>query len=214
MEKVLEDISSALVELTDPQKLQDLINLALSQNIPVSDIIEKGLRSGLQGVGRKYEEGEYFLSELLFAASILDQVMQTLKPRLSMQTQTKARILLGTVRGDIHDIGKNIFKLMAESAGFHVEDLGVDVDPERFVQELTRLKADILGLSCLLSTGLPEVNIVVDKINQAKIRDNLKVLIGGNAVSEKFARQIGVDAAALDAVQGVEFCRRVIKHET
>jgi 5-methyltetrahydrofolate--homocysteine methyltransferase len=214
LEKVLEDISSALVELTDPQKLQDLINLALSQNIPVSDIIEKGLRSGLQGVGRKYEEGEYFLSELLFAASILDQVMQTLKPRLSMQTQTKARILLGTVRGDIHDIGKNIFKLMAESAGFHVEDLGVDVDPERFVQELTRLKADILGLSCLLSTGLPEVNIVVDKINQAKIRDNLKVLIGGNAVSEKFARQIGVDAAALDAVQGVEFCRRVIKHET
>ena len=211
---MLEDISSALVELTDPQKLQDLINLALSQNIPVSDIIEKGLRSGLQGVGRKYEEGEYFLSELLFAASILDQVMQTLKPRLSMQTQTKARILLGTVRGDIHDIGKNIFKLMAESAGFHVEDLGVDVDPERFVQELTRLKADILGLSCLLSTGLPEVNIVVDKINQAKIRDNLKVLIGGNAVSEKFARQIGVDAAALDAVQGVEFCRRVIKHET
>jgi len=209
----LEDISSALVELSDPQKLQDLINLALSQNIPVSDIIEKGLRSGLQGVGRKYEEGEYFLSELLFAASILDQVMQTLKPRLGMQTQTRARILLGTVRGDIHDIGKNIFKLMAESAGFQVEDLGVDVDPERFVQELTRLKADILGLSCLLTTGLPEVNIVVDKLNQAKIRNNLKVLIGGNAVSEKFARQIGVDAAALDAVQGVEFCRRVIKHE-
>ena len=209
----MEDISSALVELSDPQKLQDLINLALSQNIPVSDIIEKGLRSGLQGVGRKYEEGEYFLSELLFAASILDQVMQTLKPRLGMQTQTRARILLGTVRGDIHDIGKNIFKLMAESAGFQVEDLGVDVDPERFVQELTRLKADILGLSCLLTTGLPEVNIVVDKLNQAKIRNNLKVLIGGNAVSEKFARQIGVDAAALDAVQGVEFCRRVIKHE-
>lgn len=201
--------------MSDPHDLQDLIEVALSQDIPLSDVVEKGLRAGLQEVGAKYENGEYFLSELLFAASTIDQVMQMLKPKLSAQpVHEKGIILLGTVRGDIHDIGKNIFKLMAESAGFHVEDLGVDVDPERFEKESARLKPDILGLSCLLTTGLHEVNIVVDKLKQAKIRNNLKVLIGGNAVTEQFARQVGADAAALDAIQGVEFCRRVIKHET
>jgi methanogenic corrinoid protein MtbC1 len=176
------------------------------------DIVEKGLRSGLREVGQKYENGEYFLAELLFAASILDEVMQALRPRLGAQTRNKrGTILLGTVRGDIHDIGKNIFKLMAESAGFGVKDIGVDVDPERFIQESIQLKPDILALSCLLTTGLPEIKIVVERLDEAKIRRDLKVLIGGNAVTKEFAREIGADAAALDAVQGVEFCRSVMK---
>lgn len=186
--------------------------MALSQNIQASDIVEKGLRLGLQKVGQKYEDGEYFLAELLFAASIVDQVMQVLIPKLNTDTlHKKGMILLGTVRGDVHDIGKNIFKLMAVSAGFRVEDVGVDVDPERFVQESMRLKPDVLGLSCLLTTGLAEIKVVIDMLEQAEARADLKVLLGGNAVTKEFAQQAAADAAAFDAVEGVEFCNNAVE---
>jgi methanogenic corrinoid protein MtbC1 len=186
-----------------------LVKLALSQNISVPDIVEKGLRPGFDIVGQKYEKGEYFLSELIFAAATLDKVMQVLKPLLSTRNlHKKGTILLGTIHGDIHDIGKNIFKWMAESAGFSVQDLGVDVDPEHFIQESKRLEPDILGLSCLLTTGLPEIKVVTDMLNQTEIRSNLKVLIGGNAVTKEFAQQVGAHAA-LDAIQGVEFCKKL-----
>jgi methanogenic corrinoid protein MtbC1 len=212
MGNVLEEISVALSDLRSAGELRDLINAALAENVPISDIVEKGLRSGLQEVGQRYEEGEYFLSELLCAASLLDQAMQELRPKLDTQTfHVRATVLLGTVRGDIHDIGKNIFKMIAESAGFTVQDLGVDVDPSRFIQESERLRPDLLGLSCLLTSGLAEIKVVIERLDQAKIKSNLKVLIGGNAVTKEFARQVGADAAALDAVQGVEFCRSVTK---
>jgi len=208
---VLEEISSALSNLSNPEKIQDLIKTALSQNIPASDIVEKGLRKGLQEIGAKYENGEYFLSELLFAASIMDQLMQFLRPNLAGQSvNEKGKILLGTVRGDIHDIGKNMFKMMAESSGFKVEDLGVDVDPDRFVQESRHLHPDILGLSCLLTTGLPEIKTVGERLRQANVGNDLKILIGGNAVTKEFAREVGA-AAALDAVEGVELCRSMVK---
>jgi methanogenic corrinoid protein MtbC1 len=211
MASVLEEISLALSNLHSPEELRALIDAALAENLPVSDIVEKGLRLGLEEVGRKYENGEYFLAELLFAASNLDQAMEPLRPKLTQNLQMNGLILLGTVRGDIHDIGKNIFKLMAQSSGFRVEDVGVDVDPDFFAQESKRLRPNLLGLSCLLTTGLPEIKVVIDKLHQAGIRGDLRVLIGGNAVTKDFARQVGADDAALDAVQGVEFCRSVIK---
>ena len=212
MADLLLEISSALADLRGPEEIEELVNAALSQDISVAEIVEGGLRRGLQEVGQKYENGEYFLAELLFAASNVDQVMQTLRPKLSAQTlHKKGTILLGTVRGDIHDIGKNMFKLMAQSAGFEVEDLGVDVDPELLVQVSKRLRPELIGLSCLLTTGLPEIKMAIERLDQAGARSDLKVLIGGNAVTHEFARQVGADCAALDAVQGVEFCRRVIK---
>jgi len=119
---ILGEISSTIRDLGGSQKVQDLINNALSHNIPVSDIVEKGLRKGLEQVGAKYEAGEYFLAELLFAASMIDGAMQILGPRLKEQAiEKKGTILLGTVRGDMHDIGKNIFKMLVEAAGFEVD---------------------------------------------------------------------------------------------
>ena len=119
---VLDEISTALANLEGAEKVQGLIDDALSQNIPVSDIVEKGLRPGLRQVGAKYENGEYFLAELLFAASILDEVMRFMKPKLDAQPMQKiGTILLGTVRGDMHDIGKNVFKMIAVSTGFEVK---------------------------------------------------------------------------------------------
>jgi len=120
-------------------------------------------------------------------------------------------ILLGTVRGDMHDIGKNVFKIIAVSTGYEVKDLNVDVDPEMFVQQSKETGPDILGLSCLLTTALPEINVVIDLLRQSKMRDRVKVLIGGNAVTREYAREVGADAAALNAVEGVDFCRGAVK---
>jgi methanogenic corrinoid protein MtbC1 len=209
---LLGEICSSLTNLEGTEKVQGLIDKALSQNIPMSDIMEKGLRAGLQQVGIKYENGEYFLAELLFAASILDDLMKSLKPKLDTQSTRKVgTILLGTVRGDMHDIGKNVFKMIAVSTGFEVQDLNVDVDPEQFVQQSNQTTPDVLGLSCLLTTALPEIKVVIDLLCQSKIRDRMKVLIGGNAVTKDYAREVGADAAALDAIEGVDFCKGAVK---
>ena len=212
MADILDEIRSTVADLGGSARLHELVNKALSQSIPVSDIVEKGLRVGLQEVGSKYEAGEYFLAELLFAASILDEAMQIIKPRLNADAMHGGgKILLGTVRGDMHDIGKNIFRMMANAAGFEVQDLNVDVDPEIFVQQSKQTKPDILGLSCLLTTALPEIKVVIDMLDQAKIRSYLKILLGGNAVTKEFAREVGADAAALDAVEGVDLSRGLVK---
>ena len=212
MDDILDEISSTLSDLGGPEKIRALIEKALSQNISTPDIVEKGLRAGLQQVGAKYEAGEYFLAELLFAASILEEVMQFIKPKLDAEAlQKTGTILLGTVRGDMHDIGKNIFKMMAVAAGFEVDDLNVDVDPDLFVQESKRIRPEILGLSCLLTTALSEIKVVIDMLSESKIRGRLKVLIGGNAVTKEFAREVGAEAAALNAIEGVDFCRGAVK---
>jgi len=212
MTDVLGDIAAAIGKLDSANNTKALLAIAIFQGVSATDIAERGIRRGLEIVGQKYEAGEYFLSELLYAGSLVSDLFEILKSVMkNQQLERKGVIVLGTVRGDIHDIGKNIFKLMAESAGFMVEDLGVDVDPERFVQESKRLRPDTLGLSCLLTTGLPEIEVVTEMLNQAKTRSDLKVLIGGNAVTKEFAQQVGADAAAFDAIQGVEFCRGAIR---
>jgi methanogenic corrinoid protein MtbC1 len=212
MADILDEISSTLSDLGGSEKICALIEKASSQNISIPDIVEKGLRAGLQQVGAKYEAGEYFLAELLFAASILDEVMQFIKPKLDAEAIQKAgTILLGTVRGDMHDVGKNIFKMMAVATGFEVDDLNVDVDPSLFVQESKRIRPEILGLSCLLTTALSEIKVVIDMLRESEIRRQVKVLIGGNAVTKEFAREVGADAAALNAIEGVDFCRGAVK---
>jgi 5-methyltetrahydrofolate--homocysteine methyltransferase len=207
LEDILAEISSAIGNLDGLERVQDLVGKALSRGTTVSDIVEKGLRKGLEQVGAKYEASEYFLAELLFAASIMDGAMQILRPELARQAiQKKGTILLGTVRGDIHDIGKNIFKMLAEGAGFEVSDLGVDVEPEAFLGRSRESRPDTVALSCLLTTGLPEIKNTITVLAGAKMRDEVKVLIGGNAVNKEFAREAGADAAALDAVEGVNLC--------
>lgn len=208
MDEILDKIAYTLGNLENSNNLGKFISEALKKNIPVLEILEKGLRKGLNEVGRKYEAGEYFLSELLFGASMMEDAMKILAPRLKAEKlERKGQIVLGTVRGDIHDIGKNIFKMFAEGTGFEVYDLGVDVNPENFVRIVMEKKPDVLGLSALLTTTTPEMNIVIEELEKAGIRDRVRVLLGGNAVTAEFGKEIGADAVALDAVQGVGFCR-------
>lgn len=188
------------------------MNTAVFQGISIPDIVDKGLRLGLQQVGAKYEAGQYFLAELLFAASIMDETMQILRPKLQGQAMhNKGRILLGTVRGDMHDIGKNMFRMMAEADGFAVEDLGVDVEPEVFVEQSKLIKPHVVGLSCLLTTALSEMGVVVDELIKSGTKKDVRILIGGNAVTKEFGQEIGADEAALNAIEGVDFCRGAIR---
>jgi len=207
--EILEEIAVTLSELEDSAKIRGLIDKALAQRVPVAEIIEEGLRKGLDLVGKKYENGVFFLAELLYAGSIMNDALQMLRSNLDLKgVEPKGVVVLGTVRGDMHDIGKNIFKMFAIASGFEVHDLGVDVEPETFVDKLRETKAEILGLSSLLTTTLWEIKNVIEKLNKAGMRDGVKVLIGGNAVTKDFAREVGADEVALDAVEGVKICRR------
>lgn len=204
---LLQDIVTTLSELQDSGKIKRLVQEALSEGFPVAQIVEAGLRKGLDEVGKKYEQGEYFLAELLFGAALMNDAFEILEPHLKLASiERKGTIVLGTVRGDIHDIGKNIFGMFAKAAGFDVHDLGVDIEPAHFVEELKETNAEILALSALLTTTRQEMKIIIDHLNHTGIR--VRVLLGGNAVTKDFAKEIGADYAALDAVEGVEMCKR------
>ncbi|WP_455367583.1 cobalamin B12-binding domain-containing protein [[Eubacterium] cellulosolvens] len=207
MNDILGKIAQALANL-EGNNLTKYVKEALEQKIPVIDILEKGLKRGLADVGQRFENKEYFLSELLFGASIMEDAMKILSPYLQNESLVKkGKIVLGTVRGDIHDIGKNIFKMFAEGSGFEVYDLGVDVDPTAFVQTVADKKPDVLGLSALLTTTIQEMKTVIDELKKTGIRDGVKVLLGGNAVTDEFGKEAGADAIAVDAVQGVNICK-------
>ncbi|MCX6660239.1 MAG: cobalamin-dependent protein [Candidatus Bathyarchaeota archaeon] len=205
----MQEIVRSISNLEGLDHIKKLVEKALKQKHPVNEIIEKGLKPGLDDVGGRYEKGEYFLSELLYAGEIMTGLFDVLKPHMKQgDIEQTGTILLGTVRGDMHDIGKNIFGMMAQFSGFKVHDIGVDANPERFVEETKKTGAGIVGMSTLLTSTLPEVKIVLDRLREAGIREKVKVIIGGNAVTKQFAQEVGVDAAALDVVEGVEICKK------
>lgn len=164
-------------------------------------------------MGQKYEAGEYFLAELLYAGSLVTELSQLLAPTMKDQKpKPKGRIALGTVKGDIHDIGKNIFKMLAESAGFEVSDLGVDVEPSVFVDEVRKTSPQVLALSALLTTSLAEMKSTVDTLVASDVRSKVRVILGGNAVKKEFGKEIGADGATHDAVEGLEICRSWVQN--
>jgi methanogenic corrinoid protein MtbC1 len=207
--ELINNISKTISNLENSEKIKNLIKEAISQKIPIVEIIEEGLRKGLDIVGKKYENNEYFLSELLYAATLMNDALEILEPLLKTEKlKSKGIIVLGTVKGDIHDIGKNIFKMYAQATGFEVYDLGVDVDPEVFIKKIKETGAQILGLSALLTTTILEMKTVIEQLKKAGIRNKVKVLLGGNAVTKEFAKEIGADAAALNAIEGIEICKK------
>jgi dimethylamine corrinoid protein len=208
MTDVLGELGDAIGKLNSEEQVRTLLSAAISQGFSTSQIVEKGVRKGLQTVGEKYEAGEYFLSELLYAGSLVEGLLQALKPGMrDEELEQKGVIVLGTVRGDIHDLGKNIFKMLADSSGFEVHDLGVDIEPATFVAQVKETHAQVVGLSALLTTSLVEMKGTLDALRTAGLKDNLKVLLGGNAVKKEFGAEIGADATALDAVEGLEICK-------
>lgn len=184
----------------DGDKLQELVQKALDEGTPANEILKKGLIVGMDIVGEKMESGDMFIPEVLMAAQAMSISVEILKPLLAEGEGTSAgKVIIGTVKGDLHDIGKNLVVMMMESAGFEVIDLGVDVDPAKFVAAIKENKPNIVGLSALLTTTMPMMRKSIESIEESGLRDGLKIIVGGAPVNKAFADEIGADGYAPDA---------------
>ncbi len=193
------EIKETLVNL-DQQRLLQLVNDALAEGTPASDILNNGLIAGMDIVGEKMESGDMFIPEVLMAARAMSKGVEILKPLLGDEdSATKGRVIIGTVKGDLHDIGKNLVAMMAESAGLTVHNLGVDISPEEFVRQIKEKNATILCLSALLTTTMPMMKQTIDAVVESGLRDQVKIMVGGAPVTQAFADDIGADAFAPDA---------------
>ena len=184
----------------DGDKLLELVQAALDAGTSANAILNDALIAGMDIVGEKMETGDMFIPEVLMAAQAMSQSVEVLKPLLADgQSSTVGKVVLGTVKGDLHDIGKNLVKMMMESAGFETIDLGVDIDPEEFVKDVVDNKPDIVGLSALLTTTMPMMKRSIESIEESGLRNNLKIIVGGAPVNQAFADEIGADGYAPDA---------------
>ena len=183
----------------------ELIQQALDNNIALDDIISQGLTSGMQVVGEKFNSKEYFIPDMLASADAVAAGMDMLRPYLEKSDiESKGKFVIATVKGDIHDIGKDIVTMLVKGEGYEVNDLGIDVPTEKIVEVVKNEKPDFLGLSALLTTTMVVMGEIIEALKEAGLRDSVKVLIGGAAISEEFAQEIGADAYCADGFQAIE----------
>jgi 5-methyltetrahydrofolate--homocysteine methyltransferase len=184
------------------------VQSALEAGLEPGTILAEGMIAAMSEVGRRFEEGEYYVPEMLIAARAMQAGLSMLKPHLvSSDVKSAGRVAIGTVKGDLHDIGKNLVALMLEGAGFEVMDLGVDVPPEKFIEAITTNGADIVAFSALLTTTMPNMKITIEAIQKAGLRDKVKIIVGGAPVTQEYANQIGADGYAADASRAVSLAR-------
>ncbi|HBL17092.1 MAG TPA: cobalamin-binding protein [Elusimicrobia bacterium] len=202
--EILASIVQSLEE-GDEETVSELTREALGQGLKARDILDKGLIAGMNAVGVKFREHEVFLPDVLLSAKAMNAGMKHLKPHFAKEgVPNIGKVVLGTVHGDLHDIGKNLVSIMLKGAGFDVVDLGKDIIPEAFVDAAVREEAGFLGLSALLTTTMPVMKDVVDLVKKRGLSGKLRVIVGGAPVSEDYARQIGADLYAFDAASAVD----------
>jgi 5-methyltetrahydrofolate--homocysteine methyltransferase len=186
------------------------VQTALNEGIPADTVLNQGLVAAMNEVGRRYEEGEFFVPEMLIAARAMQAGLALLKPRLvESGVATAGKVAIGTVKGDLHDIGKNLVAMMLEGAGYEVQDLGVDVPPQAFVQA-AQSGVEVIGMSALLTTTMSNMMDTVQALQEAGVRGQVRVIVGGAPVTEDFARQAGADAFAPDASVAVRTVRQML----
>jgi 5-methyltetrahydrofolate--homocysteine methyltransferase len=210
MSDVLQDIASSLYEGAAP-KVAEFVQQALDEGLSAEEVLKGGLITGMDEVGKDFKAGELFVPEVLIAARAMHAGMDILRPLLAETDVTSAgKFIVGTVKGDLHDIGKNLVKMMIEGGGFEVIDLGVDVSAEKFVQAVREHSPDILGMSALLTTTMTSMREVIEALQEAGVRDQVKVVIGGAPVTDAFASEIGADGYAPDAASAVDVAREMV----
>ena len=188
-----------------------LINEALQKEADPAELITKGMIPAMDEVGRLFEAQEYYIPEMLLAGRAMKAALEPLRPLLAASgAQPTGRVVLGTVQGDLHDIGKNLVGSMLEGAGFEVFDIGIDVSPEKFIEAIRANNPHILALSALLTVTMPEMKKVIGALSQAGIRDQVKVLVGGAPVTQKFANEIGADGYGENAGSAVSVARALM----
>ena len=206
-ESILERISKAVADL-DQDSVETLVRELLNKKVDPSTIIEKGLVRGIKEIGRKYESGEFFLSELMYGTNVFNSGYQLLEPLIKQAEDNGERkkgvVVLGTVAGDIHSIGKDIVKAMLIAEGFTVHDLGVDVSVDAFTEAVRHFKPDIVGASALLTSSIHVQNDLIKRLNEEGLRNRVKVLVGGAATTEGWAKEIGADGWGPTAGDGVK----------
>ncbi len=209
MEGVLERIKEALVDL-DEEALLNAVEEALRAGVPAERIVFEAMSRGMEEVGKLFETGEYFLAEMIIAADIFRKAMERLQPLLeeaaSSAARARGRVVIGTVEGDVHDIGKSLVASMLRAAGFEVIDLGVDVPAERFAEAVEKYRPDIVAMSALLTTTMKNMEKVVKTLEERGLRSRVKIVIGGAPTTPEFAERIGADAWARNAVEAVKKC--------
>ena len=203
-------ISEALISCDEDSVIR-LVQRGLSQGVPARDILNQGLIAGMDLVGERMEKEEMFIPEVLMAAKAMSAAVGILKPQLAEgDVGVKGKVVIGTVKGDLHDIGKNLVAMMLESAGLEVHNLGVDISPEKFVEAIKATGANILALSALLTTTMPMMKETIDAITEAGIRDRVKIIVGGAPVTPVFSEQIGADGFAPDAGSASRLAKSLI----
>lgn len=206
------DLTKNLVELERDKVLSE-VKERLNHNEDPMKIFEE-CKEGMELIGEKYKKKEYFLAELMLSGDLFREVMEIIEPKLGkVQTEgdIKGKVLLATIQGDIHDLGKNILGTLLKIEGFEVHDLGVDVNPDIIVEKVREIQPDFLGFSALLTITFDPMKEVIDKLEKAGLRDKMKILVGGGITTPLVKDYTGADFQTVDAMEGVEYCLEIIK---
>ncbi len=208
--KIFEEIAEE-VQKGNSESVEVLTKKALSQNISAEEILNNGLVGGMGIVSEKFKNNEIFIPEVLISARAMNSGLEILKSLLAeSKVESKGKVIIGTVKGDLHDIGKNIVAMLLQGAGFDVVDLGADVSKEKFVEFAKKEKADIIGMSALLTTTMLYMNETIEALQEAGLRQNIKVSIGGAPVTDSYASQIKADGYAPDAASAIDLSKQLL----
>ena len=211
MEQLIQEISEGVMN-GDAAAVTAKVQEALEAGIEASHILNEGMIATMAEVGRLFEEGEYFVPEMLISARAMQAGLGLLKPFLvESNIQSTGKVAIGTVKGDLHDIGKNLVAMMMEGAGFEVIDLGNDVSPDKFVAAVRDSGAQIIAMSALLTTTMPAMTTTIQALQAAGMRDQVKVIIGGAPITQEYAEQIGADGFAPDASRAVSIAKSLVQ---
>jgi 5-methyltetrahydrofolate--homocysteine methyltransferase len=210
MSEILQQISTAVIE-GNLDDIDDLTDDALDEGLSAQEILDNGLMAGMDYVGVEFKAGNMFVPEVLRSARTMQQSMDILKPLLAESgVKMVGKVLLATVKGDLHDIGKNLVGMMCEGAGFEVKDIGKDVGPEAFVDAVKQFEPDVVGMSALLTTTMRSMEHTIKALEEAGLRDKVKVMIGGAPVTQAFADQIGADGYASNAASAADLAKEFV----
>lgn len=210
MSDILEQLTTGVIE-GNVGVMQDLTEQALDEDVGAGEILNDGLMVGMNHVGKEFKAGNMFVPEVLRSAKAMKESMQLLQPLLTAaEAEARGRLLIGTVKGDLHDIGKNLVGMMCEGAGFEVKDLGTDVEADEFLEAIKDFEPDIVGMSALLTTTMRTMGDTIKAIEEAGLRDQVKVMVGGAPVTQRFADDIGADGYAANAASASDMAKKFV----
>ncbi len=212
MEQVINDIYAGVIDGQNAlvqEKVKDALDAGMNPGI----ILNEGMIAAMREVGRRFEEGEFYVPEMLIAARAMQSGLAILKPHLQQSDiKSAGKVVIGTVKGDLHDIGKNLVAMMLEGAGFEIIDLGTDVTPQKFIETAHSVDADIVAMSALLTTTMTNMKVTIDALVEAGLRGSLMVMVGGAPITEQYAKQIGADGFAVDASRAVSVAKSLLSN--